>query len=574
MRRRAALQRIPSIDEYVEHLEKHGDEIESLARDLLINVTRFFRDQDAWLELQKLAIEPIVARKHNDETIRIWVSGCATGEEAYTIALLLLEELRHTKKTCALQIFATDVAGHALEHGAAGRYPQSIEADVPPELLRRYFVRSDSDEHYRVGKTLRDSIVFSSQDLLSDPPFSRLDVICCRNVLIYLKPEVQQKVVALFHFALAENGCLFLGSAETIGPHDDSFEILSKRWRIFRRIGPTQHDRIDFPVAGSPLRRDLPLPMPSGGRGRCAVRRALVARLARAVRGADQPEVADSPYLGRGRRVSRAQCGRAVRRPARESAQGAQPEGPRRRAARDRGAAHGVGVRSCAARRQVCAGHDRRSAVAAQRRGCRSFAHLVRRLGSACRRRSGERRNLQEASRERCRGPGRRCDPAARGRARDDAHGAALEHRAARIVERGISRFERGGDVDQRGAPLDERGARDQQGRAAIAERRAAYRQRSARNQGRGARDQELRPRESAGSDRHRDHLRRHGFARPLVHACDDERDSLAPARQGPADLRFHARFHDGRPRRRRHSKCCASSPRSRARSSATTGAF
>ena len=232
----------------------------ALARDLLINVTRFFRDEGAWNEVAARAIAPIVERKNNDDTIRVWVPGCATGEEAYTVGLLIMEELRKAKKSCRLQVFATDIATHALDVARAGRYPQTIEADVPAEMLQRYFVHAD--EHYRVGKALREAIVFSSQDLMSDPPFSKLDLVCCRNVLIYLKPDIQQKIIGLFHFALAENGFLFLGSAETIGVHEDTFATLSKRWRIYRRIGPTQPERLDFPVVDTPARHELRFPVP------------------------------------------------------------------------------------------------------------------------------------------------------------------------------------------------------------------------------------------------------------------------------------------------------------------------
>ncbi len=248
-RRRAALRRFANLDEYVDYLAKDGEEVGLLARDLLINVTRFFRDGDAWADLERLVLEPLVARKGDDEPIRVWVPGCATGEEAYSIALLLMEHLRRAGKLCPLQIFATDVASHALDLARSGRYPQSIEADVPPHLLSRYFVQRNDGHYYHVGKGLREAIVFSSQDVLADPPFSRLDLVCCRNLLIYLKPDVQQNIIALFHFALAHDGALFLGSAETVGSYDDSFATLSKRWRIYRRIGPTQHGRVDFPVA-------------------------------------------------------------------------------------------------------------------------------------------------------------------------------------------------------------------------------------------------------------------------------------------------------------------------------------
>ena len=163
VRRRAALRRLSTLREYIEHLEKNSDEVDALARDLLINVTRFFRDEGAWNEVAARAITPIVERKDNDDTIRVWVPGCATGEEAYTLGLLIMEELRKAKKSCRLQVFATDIATHALDVARAGRYPQTIEADVPAAMLRRYFVHAD--EHYRVGKALREAIVFSSQDL-------------------------------------------------------------------------------------------------------------------------------------------------------------------------------------------------------------------------------------------------------------------------------------------------------------------------------------------------------------------------------------------------------------------------
>jgi two-component system, chemotaxis family, CheB/CheR fusion protein len=264
-RRRAALHRMQGLNEYVEHLDQHGDEAAALASDLLINVTRFFRDTEAWQALRSQAIASIVARKDDDDPISVWVPGCATGEEAYSVALLLMEELRQVKKWCPVQVFSTDVARSALETARAGRYPQSIEADVPPELLRRYFVRVDGEDYYRAGKALREAIVFSSQDVLRDPPFSRLDLICCRNLLIYLKPEVQQKVIGLFHFALDRDGYLFLGSAETIGPHDNSFETLSKRWRLYRRLGPAQPSRVAFPAAAVPSRREVPLGSRAGG---------------------------------------------------------------------------------------------------------------------------------------------------------------------------------------------------------------------------------------------------------------------------------------------------------------------
>jgi two-component system CheB/CheR fusion protein len=246
-RRRMCLAHLDDYEQYLEYLREHPEEIDALVKDLLISVTNFFRDEEAWEEVRKLAIVPIVEQSNLEEAIRVWVPGCATGEEPYSLAMLLLEELTNAKKLLPIQIFASDIDKNALDFARHGVYPAAIQADVSPERLKRFFVKVDGDDHYRVGKQLRESVVFAEQNLIGDPPFSKLNLICCRNLLIYLKPDIQEKVISLFHFALRDGGYLFLGSAETIGRQTDLFRSLSKRWRVFRRVGPSHPERVEIP---------------------------------------------------------------------------------------------------------------------------------------------------------------------------------------------------------------------------------------------------------------------------------------------------------------------------------------
>jgi two-component system CheB/CheR fusion protein len=211
-------------------------------------VTDFFRDPEAWVELEQTVIAPLVRQKEPEDAIRVWTPGCATGEEPYSMAMLLIENVQRAKKNCSVHVFATDIDQDALETARRGRYPANIAADVSSERLQRFFLEHKDDHGFEVTKSLREAVVFAEQNLISDPPFSRLDLICCRNVMIYLEPEAQEKVLGLFHFALMENGYLFLGNAESIGRQQDLFRTVSQKWRIFRRIGPTRHDRVDFPV--------------------------------------------------------------------------------------------------------------------------------------------------------------------------------------------------------------------------------------------------------------------------------------------------------------------------------------
>jgi two-component system CheB/CheR fusion protein len=245
--RRMGLNHLDRIHEYLTLLRNNPEELKQLIKDLFISVTSFFRDPEAFEQLASQVLAPLVRSKGSEDIIRVWVPGCATGEEPYSIAMLLQEQMAATHKNCRVQIFATDVDEDALTTARHGLYPDSIAADLSPERLAHFFVKVD--EHtYQVNKSLREMVVFAVQNLIADAPFTKLDLISCRNLLIYLEAEVQKKVVTLFHFALNEGGALFLGPSETIGRQIDLFEPLSKKWRIYRRIGPVRPERVEFPI--------------------------------------------------------------------------------------------------------------------------------------------------------------------------------------------------------------------------------------------------------------------------------------------------------------------------------------
>ena len=210
--RRMQVQRTTTMAEYLAFLRENTHETQALFADLLISVTTFFRDTNAFEKLAALVIPRLFDNKGAADTIRVWVAGCATGEEAYSIAILLLEEANRHEIRCGLQVFASDLDDGALIVAREGRYPDAIEADMTEDRLRRFFTREG--DHYRVTRELRDIVLIAKHSLLKDPPFSRVDLISCRNVLIYLDREVQQQVIATFHFALQRSGYLFLGSSE------------------------------------------------------------------------------------------------------------------------------------------------------------------------------------------------------------------------------------------------------------------------------------------------------------------------------------------------------------------------
>src|SRR5258707_2427476 len=253
--RRMALAAVDDSGRYLDMLRQDSGELELLAKDLLINVTSFFRDPKAFQLLAEEVIPDLVHRHPSDRPLRIWVAGCSTGEETYSLAMLFLEEIAAAKRNIKLQVFASDVDEDAVALAREGRYPESIAADVSPTRLARFFSREDHS--YRVMAELRGAVVFTAQDVLADPPFSRLDLMSCRNLLIYLRPEAQEKVLLLFHFALRESGVLLLGSSETVGRLDDRFEPISKAQRIYRQIGHSRPGEIDFPIGPGGAGRTL-----------------------------------------------------------------------------------------------------------------------------------------------------------------------------------------------------------------------------------------------------------------------------------------------------------------------------
>ena len=246
IQRRMGLNRLNELGKYAKFLRQNAVEVAGLADDLLIHVTGFFRDPEAWETLRQRVIIPLVQSREAEGTIRCWVAACSSGEEAYSLAILLVEESERAGKHLNIKIFATDTAERTLSNARNGVYPGGIESEMAPERLLRFFDREDAV--YRVRQDLRERVVFAPQNVLSDPPFSRLDIVTCRNLLIYLEPEVQVRVFALVHFGLREGGALFLGNSETVPVSGGTFEVIDKKARIYRRVGPTRHGAIDFPL--------------------------------------------------------------------------------------------------------------------------------------------------------------------------------------------------------------------------------------------------------------------------------------------------------------------------------------
>ncbi len=281
LRRRMSLNDAPALSDYIDLLRSSPTEIGLLAKDLMINVTGFFRDPEAWKVLDETVLTPLLAARDGRTPVRVWVPACATGEEAYSLAMLLVERADASKQRPDIRIFATDARDDNLDVARAGVYSEGAVAAIPADRLGRFFDRAEGG--YRVKKEIRDRVVFAAHGLLRDPPFSRLDLVSCRNLLIYLDPAAQSRAVALLHFALREGGYLFLGNAETVGRRTDLFEPVSKKWRIYRRLGPTRHDVVNFPalpVLDRGKRFESPVPSLDGSAPRPAelARRALLDR--------------------------------------------------------------------------------------------------------------------------------------------------------------------------------------------------------------------------------------------------------------------------------------------------------
>src|SRR5262245_55452850 len=272
VRRRMILNKLDGLGEYAEYLRKNPAEVENLYHDILINVTSFFRDPEAYDVLKEKIFPRIVEHRASDDPVRIWVVGCSTGEEAYSIAIAFSEIVGERAEHIPVQIFATDLNEKSIERARAGFYSKNIAEDVSPERLRRFFTEAEGG--YSICKPLRDVCVFARHDVVSDPPFSRMDLISCRNLLIYLQPVLQKQVLPLLHYALKPAGVLWLGHSETTGASSDLFEPEGKKHRFYARKLATGRPRLYYPT-GAQAREQTP--------EKYAVRQAAMARVGAAV---------------------------------------------------------------------------------------------------------------------------------------------------------------------------------------------------------------------------------------------------------------------------------------------------
>jgi two-component system CheB/CheR fusion protein len=251
--RRMNIHGIENPAEYVRYLQKDPREATSLIKELLIGVTSFFRDPEAFESLKNAGLPKLVENKPEGDTLRAWVAGCATGEEAYSLGIILREYINEHRPDMAIQIFATDLDEDAVQRARAGLYAGDIVTDVNPKRLKMFFRKKNNA--YKISTGIRESIVFAKQSVIKDPPFTKLDLICCRNLLIYLDSELQKRLLPLFHHSLNPEGILFLGTSETIGEFTTLFASLNDKWKIYQRKAGT-HSQLQ------PMHFPLPLPKP------------------------------------------------------------------------------------------------------------------------------------------------------------------------------------------------------------------------------------------------------------------------------------------------------------------------
>lgn len=246
--RRMSMQQIEKMSDYVSFLSRNNTEIDNLYRDLLIGVTNFFRNPEAFEELKQRIIPELIKDKPEGYCLRIWAPGCSSGEEAYSLAIIIQESIDNLNKNINAQIFATDIDDMAISKARIGVYPKDISTEVSEERLHRFFIREDGN--YRIKKNIREMVLFATQNLIRDPPFTKIDILCCRNLLIYIKPEFQKRLIPIFHYSLKRNGILFLGNSETIGSFTELFSTLDRKWKIYKKIDSiTDRNRpVDFPL--------------------------------------------------------------------------------------------------------------------------------------------------------------------------------------------------------------------------------------------------------------------------------------------------------------------------------------
>ncbi|MGZ6291621.1 MAG: CheR family methyltransferase, partial [Syntrophales bacterium] len=245
--KRMSVHQFEDTSKYVRYLQEHPDEVKVLFKELLIGVTNFFRDVEAFEILKKKILPKMLAGKPENYELRIWAPGCSTGEEVYSLAMVIREHMDELKHNFKVQIFGTDIDEEAIDRARAGLYQGNINLDVNPQRLKRFFVTEDHD--YRIKKDIREDIVFAIQNVIKDPPFTRLDLISCRNLMIYLEPELQNRLIPLFHYSLKPGGVLFLGPSESIGGFSDLFPVIDKKWKFYqRRESKPAIDAFTFPA--------------------------------------------------------------------------------------------------------------------------------------------------------------------------------------------------------------------------------------------------------------------------------------------------------------------------------------
>jgi two-component system CheB/CheR fusion protein len=251
--RRKGIHQIDKIQTYVRFLQENPKEIELLFKELLIGVTSFFRDHAVWEKLKNVVLPDMIKNYPDGYALRAWIPACSTGEEAYSLAIIFKEVLENTKenRNLTLQIFATDLDVDAIEKARRGIFPSSITVDVSSERIHKFYV-ADGD-NYRIAASIREMVVFAPHDVIKDPPFTKIDILTCRNMLIYMEPPLQKKLISLYNYSLNLNGIMILGSAETLGRHNDGFEVIDSKLKIFKKIpGTTSHELNDFPSSFLP----------------------------------------------------------------------------------------------------------------------------------------------------------------------------------------------------------------------------------------------------------------------------------------------------------------------------------
>jgi len=257
--KRIGINQLYDLESYICYLEDNSEEIEILYKELLIGVTRFFRDKEAFDILQEKTIPKILENATNKTQIRVWSAGCSTGEEAYSTAILFREYMDENKIEADVKIFATDLDQQSVEFAGVGVYPENVLSDISPERIKKYFKKED--DKYQVAEKIRRMVVFATQNIIKDPPFSKLDLILCRNMLIYFKPETQKKILSMFYFSLRSSGFLFLGSSESIGEFSTGFTPINVKWKIFKyKAGFRPEISRDVPLTSirTQLRNEIP----------------------------------------------------------------------------------------------------------------------------------------------------------------------------------------------------------------------------------------------------------------------------------------------------------------------------